>query len=117
MMGISHTFEIVDALMAVLDEEHAHAVVDHRRAIKRPMTLHAARLLAKQFARCEDPNEAADEMILRGWQAFKPEWIRDRNMQRRPNYAESARSIINGSEGLFGSGHDVQLVSGRIGRH
>jgi len=68
-------------LCAVLDEEHAQAVIEHRKAIKAKLTPHAARLLAKQFARCRDPNEAADEMILRGWRGFKPEWIRDNDIR------------------------------------
>jgi len=68
-------------LCAVLDEEHAQAVIEHRKAIKAKLTPHAARLLAKQFARCRDPNEAADEMILRGWRGFKPEWIRDHDIR------------------------------------
>src|SRR5690606_18735220 len=68
-------------LRAVLDEEHAQAVIEHRKAIKAKLTPHAARLLAKQFARCADPNEAADEMILRGWRGFKPEWVRDRDLK------------------------------------
>ena len=84
-MSLIHSHAILDALMTALDEEHAQAVVDHRRAIRAPMTVHAAGLLAKQFARCADPNEAADEMIMRGWRGFKPEWVRDRDMTRPRN--------------------------------
>lgn len=62
-------------LMQVLDEDHAKAVIEHRKALKRPLTVRAAQLLAKQFAKCPDPNEAADAMIENCWQGFKPEWL------------------------------------------
>ena len=62
-------------LMKVLDENHAKAVIDHRKALKKPLTVRAAQLLAKQFAKCSSPNEAADAMIENCWQGFKPEWL------------------------------------------
>lgn len=83
-MSLSHSFAVLDALMTVLDEEHARAVVDHRRALRKPLTVHAAGLLAKQFALCHDPNEGADEMVMRGWQGFKPAWVRERDLTRPP---------------------------------
>lgn len=108
-MSLSHSFAVIDALMAVLDEEHAHAVVDHRRALRKPLTLHAARLLAKQFALCANPNEGADEMIMRGWQGFKPEWIRDRNiMAVKPQprtMAEYTRTLLDTIEHESNSHH------------
>jgi hypothetical protein len=61
----------------VLSPEAAHAVLDHRRAIKKPLTLRAAELLAKQFAKCPDPDAAADFMIARGWQGFEHGWMED----------------------------------------
>lgn len=73
---------ILDALMAVIDEDHAIAVMEHRNAKRAKLTPHAAKLLAKQFALCADPNEGADEMILRGWTGFKPGWVRDRDLTR-----------------------------------
>lgn len=70
---------ILDALMPTLDEEHALAVIEHRRVtIKKPLTVFAARLLAKRFAAWGDPNEAAEIMIEKCWQGFSPEWVRDR---------------------------------------
>lgn len=64
-----------EELQAVLDLEHAEAIVDHRRAKRSKLTAFAARLLAREFAKCPDPNFAAEQMILRGWQGFKAEWI------------------------------------------
>jgi len=51
------------ALSLVLDEEHATAIVDHRKAMKKPLTEFAAKLLAKEFAKCPAPNEAAEQML------------------------------------------------------
>jgi hypothetical protein len=93
-MSLSHSLAILDALMTVLDAEHAQAVVEHRRVtIKKPLTEYAAKLLAKKFASWGDANEAADIMIERAWQGFDSSWIRDR---RRPN------SILQAGMNLIG---------------
>ena len=63
------------ALSLVLDEEHATAIVDHRKAMKKPLTEFAAKLLAKEFAKCADPNLAAEAMLLNGWRGFNATWI------------------------------------------
>lgn len=70
-------------LLVTLDNEHARAVVDHRLKLKKPLTEHAAGLLAQQFAKCPDPNAAADAMVVNGWQGFKPEWL-ERQSGRAP---------------------------------
>jgi uncharacterized protein YdaU (DUF1376 family) len=62
-------------LETVLDAEHADGVVEHRQRLKKALTVRAARLLAAKFARCPDPNAAADAMISNGWQGFEPEWL------------------------------------------
>ncbi len=69
------------ALECVLDPEHAASVIDHRQRIRKPLTLKAAQLLAREFAKCPDPNAGADAMVLNGWQGFKPEWL-DRQQAR-----------------------------------
>ncbi|MGO4670052.1 YdaU family protein [Bosea sp. 2RAB26] len=66
--------EIEAAFGAVLSPEQAQAVIAHRRTLKKPLTLHAAKLLASQLALAAEPDRAADLMILRGWQGFAPEW-------------------------------------------
>lgn len=74
---------VLDALRTVLDEEHARAVVEHRRVtMKRPLTEYAARKLAKKLAAWGDANEAADIMIERVWQGFEVEWAA--RIHRRP---------------------------------
>lgn len=68
------------ALLAVLTDEWAGAVLDHRQKIRKPLTAKAAELLAKAFDATGDPNGAAQMMIERGWQGFKLEWWQnDRN--------------------------------------
>lgn len=62
------------ALSKVLDDQHAAAVIEHRNRLRKPMTVHAAELLAGSLAKSADPNAAADEMIERGWQSWKPGW-------------------------------------------
>lgn len=69
-------------LLKVLDADHAQAVVDHRNRIRKPLTAHAAKLLAGKFGRCPDANSAADTMISSGWQGFEPEWIENLTSQR-----------------------------------
>lgn len=68
------------ALGKVLSPENVEAVLDHRRALRKPLTVRAAELLAGQLARARDgPNAGADAMIANGWVGFKPEWIENRN--------------------------------------
>ena len=76
-----------EALCAVLDEEHADAVLEHRRiTIRKPLTAYAAKLLTKRFLEWGDANEAAEIMIERAWQGFNKNWVRDRP---RPNASPS----------------------------
>lgn len=72
-----------DELEAVLDQERAAAVIEHRRKIRKPLTSHAAKLLARKFACCPNPNAAADTMIGAGWQGFEPAWLESRNGSRQ----------------------------------
>lgn len=68
-----------DELRSILDEKHAQAVIEHRIRLRKPLTAHAAGLLAKRFSACPDPNAAADEMIANGWQGFNVKWIENRD--------------------------------------
>lgn len=84
---------IVDALLTTLDEDHALAVVEHRRVtIKKPLTAFAAKLLAKRLAEWGDANEAAEIMIERAWQGFDVSWVRDRSQRTsgRRNFVDVA---------------------------
>lgn len=72
-----------EALLAVLDDERAGAVIEHRQRIRKPLTAHAAKLLAGKLAQAADPNSAADTMIANGWQGFEPAWLENRQHQAR----------------------------------
>lgn len=96
-MSLSHSFAILDALLTVLDEETAKEVVDYRQRMGRryALTERSAKMLAKQLARCPDPRAAAEEMIIRGWQAIKPEWIKQEPAQpQRVGMADFGRNLL-----------------------
>lgn len=78
-------------LEAVLDPIHAQAVLDHRQRIRKPLTAHAAKLMAGEFLKCRDPNAAADLMILKGWQGFSAEWVQHEETRYTPPRAMSAQ--------------------------
>lgn len=64
-----------DELAAVLDAEHADAVLEHRQKLRKPLSARAAKLMAAELAKAPDPNAAADRMIEKGWQSFEVEWL------------------------------------------
>ena len=84
-----------EILLECLLPETADGVLAHRKAMRRPLTGRAAQLLAKGFLATADPNAAADMMIERGWQGFKPEWF---DNERRSN----------GQQGRNGKGSIVE---------
>lgn len=73
-----------EELEVVLDLGRSQAVVDHRSRLRKPLTPHAARLLAARFAAWSDPNEGADAMIANGWQGFDPAWMANRSRGQGP---------------------------------
>lgn len=66
-------------LSRALDAVRVAAVIAHRRELKKPLTEHAAKLLANQFLELPDPNAGADLMIERGWQGFNAGWFENAN--------------------------------------
>jgi hypothetical protein len=61
-------------LSSVLSLEMTKAVIEHRRAIKHPLSAFAAKLLAKELAKTRDPNHAAMTMIKKSWRGFEVSW-------------------------------------------
>lgn len=83
-------------LETVLSPEMAKNVIAHRKKIRKPLTDHAAKLLAGKFARCRDPAEAANAMIANGWQGFEPEWMENgkaRNGSAADKRADDSRKF------------------------
>lgn len=94
---------VQDALMTVLDEDHALAVIEHRRVtIKKPLTVFAAKLLAKRFAAWIDPNQAAEIMIEKVWQGFDASWMQNRPAPRHRQAGEAGGSPKTFDEGGHG---------------
>lgn len=87
-----------DELSTVLDADHAQAVLDHRQRSRKPLTAHAAKLLAGKFGRCADPNAAADAMIANGWQGFEPEWLERRQQPQAQSQAPPQKSAFQQSQ-------------------
>jgi uncharacterized protein YdaU (DUF1376 family) len=73
--GSTKAEDVLNELRKVLDEDRARAIVEHRKGFKAKFTAYAARLLAGKFAKCPDPNAAADTMIANGWQGFEVDWM------------------------------------------
>lgn len=88
---------VLAAFEGVLSAERAIAVVEHRLLLGKPLTLHAALLLARSFSGAADPNAAADELIERGWLTWKPEWSRD---SVEPNWPSNRRSPVDGLDNI-----------------
>ena len=66
-------------LLTVLDETHADALIDHRKKLRKPLTPHAATLLAKKLSSTSNANQVVDLMIERGWAGFEPSWLENGN--------------------------------------
>jgi len=61
-------------LLECLSEETAEGVIEHRRKLRAPLTVLAARGLVKGFNSTADPEDAARTMVARGWRGFELEW-------------------------------------------
>lgn len=62
-------------LESVLSPEIAAGVIEHRQKMHKPLTALAAKGLAKAFAETGTPDLAAQTMVERGWQGFRPDWF------------------------------------------
>jgi hypothetical protein len=90
-----------EILLECLSPEIADGVLAHRKAKRCPLTVRAAQLLAKGFLATADPNAAADMMIERGWQGFKPEWFdNERRSNGNGQQQSGKRSIVEAGRRL-----------------
>ena len=62
-----------EALVPLLGEALAEGFIAHRKALKAPLTPHAALLLAKKLGECADPKAEAERSIVNGWKSVFPE--------------------------------------------
>jgi uncharacterized protein YdaU (DUF1376 family) len=105
-------------LCAVLDDEHAEAVIDHRQRLRKPLSARAAKLLAGKFGQCADPNAAADVMIGAGWQGFEPGWLENRGTptQPAPNGAAKPKPMDSDPEIIRRRAEHAALEKDRLAR-
>jgi hypothetical protein len=89
-----------EILLECLSPETADGVLAHRKAMRRPLTGRAAQLLAKGFLATADPNAAADMMIERGWQGFKPEWFDNERRSNGQHQRSGKGSIVEAGRRL-----------------
>ena len=120
-------------LEAVLRPEDAADVLEHRQRLRKPLTVRAAKALAREFGKlpAEQRADAVEVMLLKGWQGFRAEWFenwkiseggasngRARRRQSDPASASGGRPIdeiggwlgqwldeVGETEGGGGSGH------------
>lgn len=64
-----------EILETCLSAETAHDLIAHRKALKKPMTVGAAKALAKSMTEFGDAELVAQTIMARGWTGFKPEWM------------------------------------------
>lgn len=99
-------------LMPTLDQEHAEGFIEHRKAKRAPMTALAARTLVNRLLSDEmraifpDPNKAVEEIVERGWQTIKPEWMTNRpgNQPQRRGLDAAAEDLRQEIEREYQSG-------------
>jgi hypothetical protein len=91
-----------EPLVAILGEELADGVIDHRKRLRKPLTPFAAKLLAGKFESCPDPPAAAQAMIANGWQGIEPSWMKHdkpSDLQRRTSLAREFLTLpVGGTE-------------------
>lgn len=85
--------DFVSELSGLLDAETIEAIVDHRKKKRAPITARAGMLMAKELRKCPCPQEAADMMLLHGWQGIKAEWVQNRQPQKRKEPPPRQRNI------------------------
>ena len=87
----------LEILSSAVTDKTAQDVIDHRKALRKPLTPRAAELLADKFNAFGDPERAAEAMIANGWIGFKPGWMTSNGHGRGPPANGNGRS--NGIEG------------------
>lgn len=62
-----------EVLCSLLSENVADDFVEHRKAIRKPLTQRAAELVVQKLAGCDDPDAVVNASIMNGWQGVFPE--------------------------------------------
>lgn len=78
--------ELLAILGEVLTAEMAGGIIDHRLALRKPLTPLAAKILVKEMNACGDPMGAAGMMLAKGWQGFQAAWYERERAGSRGSY-------------------------------
>jgi hypothetical protein len=65
--------DVLDALCLVVSEPTASAFIQHRRELKKPLTLTGAKAMATKLKDSPDPDSVMNTSIANGWQGVFPE--------------------------------------------
>lgn len=85
-----------DDLTQLLGTDLAAAFVAHRKAIKRPMTEYAAKLMAKRLRELPDPKGSAEQSIRNGWSdVFSVREEQNRSQQRNMPKARGLEGLAD----------------------
>ena len=74
----------VDVLKDVISEELAKDFISHRKALKKPLTLRAAQIIAKKLQSFPNAEAAVEVAIERGWQTVYEASSPQRNRSTSP---------------------------------
>lgn len=103
-------------LTTVLSAETAQGVIEQRRKSKNPLTPLAAKGLVREFAKCPDPNAAAEYWANRAWRGFKAEWMNDPQQRNghtlREDYLERHSVVAAGKRLLQQCAEGFELFEG-----
>lgn len=72
----------LSVLAQVISEERAKAFIEHRKKLRKPMTVHAARLAISELRKMPDPAASVDQSIMNGWAGVFP--VKAGNQGQRP---------------------------------
>lgn len=86
----------LDVLPLAIDRDVIAAFIDHRKALKKPMTQLALKLTCDNAMKCLDlygidPNEAIKHCIVRGWLACDPKYF-EKNGQAKPTGTDKCKT-------------------------
>lgn len=73
--------KILEILGAALSRETCDDLIEHRKKLRKPMTVGAAKGLVREFTAYGDAEAAAREMMVRGWRGFRAEWMKSKSQR------------------------------------
>lgn len=88
------TQKVMPILAAVLGDEMAAAIIEHRDIVIRiPLTETAARLQAKEYLKTGNPVAAAEMQILMSWRAIRADWFFNELRKQQQPHGYATRSV------------------------